>query len=94
MSHRAKRVGHNRAKIFYMSPNKKITLFHQSQYKITEIKSYFCSSTDFRLDCALVVTPNILLALAACMLCCTTILIKFYLHVCVPRNPFRRNVMW
>lgn len=27
---------------------KKITLFHQSQYKITAIKSYFCSSTDFR----------------------------------------------
>lgn len=27
---------------------KKITLFHQSQYKITAIKPYFCSSTDFR----------------------------------------------
>ena len=27
---------------------KKSPLFHQSQYKITTIKSYFCSSTDFR----------------------------------------------
>lgn len=48
MSHCRRHKGHNRAKIFYMSPNKKITLFHQSQYKITAIKSYFCSSTDFR----------------------------------------------
>ena len=27
---------------------KKSPLFHQPQYKITAIKSYFCSSTDFR----------------------------------------------
>lgn len=41
-------LGHNRAKIFYMSPNEKITLFHQSQYKITAIKYYIYSSTNFR----------------------------------------------
>ena len=45
MSHHVKRAGHIRAKIFYMSPNEKITLFNQSQYKITAIKYYICPLT-------------------------------------------------